>query len=50
MPQNTESANKHYRNARKAIKRLPASTRKDQTVLTICKHLKDAIRADGEQK
>jgi hypothetical protein len=47
MPQNTPTANKHYRNARKAIQRLANSSRKDQTTLTIINHLKAAIAADG---
>ena len=47
---NTPKATEAYQKARRAIKRLDTSTRPDQTALTICKHLKDAIKADGEQK
>ena len=47
---NTPKATEAYQKARRAIKRLDTSTRPEQTALTICKHLKDAIKADGEQK
>lgn len=49
MAQNTKEAKRHYRLAQKAADRLSTSTRKDQTTLTIIRHLKAAILSDGDQ-
>jgi hypothetical protein len=45
---NTPQAAYCYRQARKAIKRLSASQRPEQTVAAICRNLRMAIAADGE--
>jgi hypothetical protein len=46
---NTPQANYCYRQARQAINRLDGSQNKKATVAAICRHLRMAIAADGDQ-
>lgn len=45
---NSPAGRKHMQNARKAIRRLDSARDKDRVALTICRHLKAALRAEEQ--